>query len=211
MASERPANLDADELEQYDLLLEEQAYPFEEKAIELHEVNAARAADGLYDESVRQSYDALARLKPARYAKQEVQVELPVDMIPPPPAALADGLAQVESGQWAEAEQSFMAALAPGPSAPALTGLGLAYRHLGRFELAERAYLDALATDPGYGRAALNLGVLLDLYLQRPAAALEQYENYQATLAEPDERVALWIREVEIRAGPDARRVGANP
>ena len=39
-ASERPAELNTDELEQYDILLEEQAFPFEEEAIELHEKNA---------------------------------------------------------------------------------------------------------------------------------------------------------------------------
>src|SRR5690606_14596983 len=36
MNSQRPTNLDVLELEQYDMLLEEQAYPFEEKAIEIH-------------------------------------------------------------------------------------------------------------------------------------------------------------------------------
>ena len=45
-ASERPPELTTDELEQYDILLEEQAFPFEEEAIELHETNAARTADG---------------------------------------------------------------------------------------------------------------------------------------------------------------------
>ena len=71
MSSERPADLDADALEQYDLLLEEQAFPFEEEAIALFEANVARAADGTYDEWVRQSFDALAELVPARYAKLE--------------------------------------------------------------------------------------------------------------------------------------------
>ena len=71
MDSERPNNLDAAALEQYDLLLEEQTFPFEEKAIELYQANAARAADGVYDEWVRKSFDALATLMPARYAKLE--------------------------------------------------------------------------------------------------------------------------------------------
>ncbi|MFQ5642997.1 MAG: tetratricopeptide repeat protein [Thiogranum sp.] len=71
LASERPRNLNADELEQYDILLEEQAYPFEEKAIEVHEANAQRIADGLYDEWVRNSMRALAELMPVRYAKEE--------------------------------------------------------------------------------------------------------------------------------------------
>jgi hypothetical protein len=72
IASERPKNLDAESLEQYDILLEEQAFPFEEKAIELHEANVARAREGVYDEWVQQSFDALAKLVPARYARTEV-------------------------------------------------------------------------------------------------------------------------------------------
>ena len=64
--------LSAAELSQYDILLEEQAYPFEEEAIELHEVNAARTADGVYDEWVAKSIEALAVLVPVRYAKREI-------------------------------------------------------------------------------------------------------------------------------------------
>ena len=64
-------DLDADALEQYDILLEEQAYPFEEKAIELFRVNTDRAADGVYDEWVRKSFEAMASLMPGRYAKLE--------------------------------------------------------------------------------------------------------------------------------------------
>ena len=71
-ASERPAELTTDELEQYDILLEEQAFPFEEEAIELHETNAARTADGIYDEWVRKSLSALVELLPGRYAKAEI-------------------------------------------------------------------------------------------------------------------------------------------
>ncbi len=71
MASERPRNFSAEELEQYDILLEEQTYPFEEKAIEVHEANVQRITAGLYDEWVRKSMVALAKLMPVRYAKEE--------------------------------------------------------------------------------------------------------------------------------------------
>jgi TolA-binding protein len=71
MDSERPAGLSVDELDQYEILLEEQAFPFEEKAIELFEVNVNRATDGIYDEWVADSYQQLAILMPARYAKFE--------------------------------------------------------------------------------------------------------------------------------------------
>ncbi|HTV51453.1 MAG TPA: tetratricopeptide repeat protein [Steroidobacteraceae bacterium] len=70
--SERPKKLSKDELEQYETLLEEQAFPFEEQAISIHEANAARARDGVYDEWVRKSYAVLAQLKPARYGKTEL-------------------------------------------------------------------------------------------------------------------------------------------
>jgi cellulose synthase operon protein C len=72
MSSERPKNLKKDELEQYDVLLEEQAFPFEEQAIKLHEVNVARTKDGTYDEWVQKSFAALAQLNPGRYGKAEI-------------------------------------------------------------------------------------------------------------------------------------------
>ena len=71
MESQRPKGLKGDELEQYNVMLEEQAFPFEEKAIELHEINARRVRDGLYDQWVRQSFTALSKLRPVRYAKAE--------------------------------------------------------------------------------------------------------------------------------------------
>ena len=71
MESERPAELDEAALEQYELLLEEQMFPFEEKAIDLYKANADRAPDGVYDEWVRNSFERLASLMPARYAKRE--------------------------------------------------------------------------------------------------------------------------------------------
>ncbi len=76
MSSERPKNLSKEELEQYDVLLEEQAFPFEEKAIKLHEVNVARAKDGTYDEWVQKSYASLAQLNPGRYGKAELGEQL---------------------------------------------------------------------------------------------------------------------------------------
>jgi tetratricopeptide (TPR) repeat protein/TolA-binding protein len=71
MASERPAGLSEEELEQYDILLEEQAYPFEEKSINIHETNISRTAEGTYDEWVRKSFDKLKKLNPIRYSKLE--------------------------------------------------------------------------------------------------------------------------------------------
>ena len=69
--SARPPGLSGEALAQYDLLLEEQAFPFEEKAIQLHEANLGRIAAGVYDPWVDKSLQQLAELVPARYAKTE--------------------------------------------------------------------------------------------------------------------------------------------
>jgi tetratricopeptide (TPR) repeat protein len=71
MTSERPEGLSPLELEQYELAIEEQAYPFEEKAIAVHESNMKLIAKGVYNEWVDKSLQKLAVLMPARYAKTE--------------------------------------------------------------------------------------------------------------------------------------------
>ncbi|MFA3793126.1 tetratricopeptide repeat protein [Aliiglaciecola sp. SL4] len=71
MDSERPKGLSELELEQYNILLEEQAYPFEEQAINIHEANIQRTWQGVYDRWVKDSFDALRKLLPGRYNKQE--------------------------------------------------------------------------------------------------------------------------------------------
>ncbi|WP_418295004.1 hypothetical protein [Microbulbifer sp. SA54] len=75
MDSQRPNGLNPLELEQYEILLEEQAYPFEEKAIELHEANIQRTASGIYDDWIKSSFSSLETLLPARYRKPETTVE----------------------------------------------------------------------------------------------------------------------------------------
>ena len=80
MNSQRPKGLDDLALEQYEILLEEQAYPFEEKAIELHQANSERAWDGIYDDWVKRSFAELGKLLPARYGKQEKVIEVSDDI-----------------------------------------------------------------------------------------------------------------------------------
>ena len=69
--SERPGNLAAAEKEQYELALEEQAFPFEEKAIDVHQKNTDLVKLGIYNKWVEKSFRRLAKLVPARYAKFE--------------------------------------------------------------------------------------------------------------------------------------------
>lgn len=71
MNSERPAGMDELEAEEYQFLLEDQAFPLEEAAIEVHQTNAGRTYDGLYDSWIKQSFKSLGELMPGQYNKQE--------------------------------------------------------------------------------------------------------------------------------------------
>ncbi len=71
MTSEQPKELEGEEQEMYIMMLEEQAFPFDEKAIDLHKLNINRISSGLYDEWVKKSFQALGGLQPARFNKQE--------------------------------------------------------------------------------------------------------------------------------------------
>ena len=68
--SERPRNLNADELDQYEILLEDQAFPFEEKAIEFYETNLGRTQDDTYNTWIEKSLAELQALFPVRYNRK---------------------------------------------------------------------------------------------------------------------------------------------
>jgi tetratricopeptide (TPR) repeat protein len=70
--SERPAGLAAAALQKYEDQLEEEAFPFEEKAIQFHEKNLELMANGAYSAWTEKSLARLAVLKPGRYAKSEI-------------------------------------------------------------------------------------------------------------------------------------------
>jgi tetratricopeptide (TPR) repeat protein len=284
MKSERPAELDADALEQYDLLLEEQAFPFEEKAIEVHVVNARRAAEGLYDEWVKKSYAVLAEVEPARFGKKaETEpfvsvLELPAVAAPagdpappteapkrrrksepppdaqPQPAAIAAateqdfaralgfldagdyasarpvleqlvarepalaapainlGMLHAREGRWHDAEAALAEGLRRQPSsAAALNELAAVQRESGRFTDAETSYRQALTADPEHHLTHRNIGVLLDLFLWRPAEALAHFESYIANSGSADRQVSGWIAELKRRVGDVAQTAGVQP
>ncbi len=69
--SERPAGLGVAELQDYEMVLEEEAFPFEERAIAVHEKNLELMAAGIYNAWIEKSLTKLADLMPGRYAKFE--------------------------------------------------------------------------------------------------------------------------------------------
>lgn len=72
MESERPKDMKAAQLQDYELALEENAFPFEEKAIGVHEKNLELMRSGVYNDWIEKSLAKLAQLMPARYAKSEL-------------------------------------------------------------------------------------------------------------------------------------------
>jgi tetratricopeptide (TPR) repeat protein len=224
LESERPAGLSADELEQYDILLEEQAFPFEEKAIEIHESNARRASAGTYDDWVRKSYAALAELKPARYARTELDPEPSASVAGSEPqtpvtpvsaefaARLAAARVSVAAGRDAEAVDMLNAALVQYPaSAEGQNRLGVACRRLGRMNEARDAYQRAIAADPAMAAPHRNLAVLLDLYLAQPAQALEHYDRYQQLGGGSDTEATAWVAELRARLDQMQRVAETTP
>ena len=188
LASERPKKLSAEEREQFDSLLEEQAFPFEEQAISIHEVNAHRARDGIFDDGVRNSYRALAELSPARYGKTEATSDLLRSLAPPAdgilsPTAVTDftrGVADLLSGRPTDAELDFkqMELQYPTLSEPSVN-LGIVTRDEGKLDDSAAALQRATERAPASARAWDELG----LTLRRQGKFAEARDAYQHAIA----------------------------
>lgn len=85
-------------------------------------------------------------------------------------------------------------------SALAWTELGVTQRLSGKFQDAEQSYGRAIAADATYAPVYRDRGVLRDLYLNEPAAALADFEQYRR-LSGQDQPVVLWIAELQHRTG----------
>lgn len=91
------------------------------------------------------------------------------------------------------------ATVANGQNAPAFNWLGILYRETGQFERALQSYEKALTIRPDYAAAQLNIGLLLDEHMKRPADALPHYREYMRLSGGKDLRVLPWIAEIESR------------
>ncbi|MFM7066518.1 MAG: tetratricopeptide repeat protein [Gammaproteobacteria bacterium] len=193
--SQRPKGLADDEREQYDLLLEDQADPFNEKAIGVFEVNIARLGEGYHDANVEKTLEVLALLKAGRYGKTEDTSFFSVV-----PGAVTLSAARTRLEEVLRADPA---------NALALVEYAHVLRREGRLAEAEPAYRRALALRPQDARIQRNVAVFLDLYRQLPAEALPLFERAAATRAaagEPeDKRLTGWIAELRQRlANPSA-------
>ena len=73
-AAPAPKGLTKEEVVMYRGIIDEQASPFLNLSIELHEANVAHAWDGKHNEWVEKSFAELKKLKPTRYNKYEYDV-----------------------------------------------------------------------------------------------------------------------------------------
>lgn len=150
--------------------------------------------------------DAAAETQFATLAQQYPQFSTPlVDL----------GILYRKSGNLDAAAQALQQAVTRDPhSALAWTELGVTQRLGGKFKDAEQSYERAIAADPTYAPVYRDRGVLRDLYLDQPAAALADFEQYRK-LAAGDKPAAMWVAELQhrtgIRTAPAAQTPTAPP
>lgn len=98
-------------------------------------------------------------------------------------------------------------------NAVALNWQGMLYREARDYGHAEQSYKKALAISPDDAAVHLNLGILYDVYLKRPADALPQYREYQRLGGADDLRVLVWVADIEKAqaAAPGPARPAVAP
>ena len=146
--------------------------------------------------------DAAAEAQLASVAQQYPQFSTPlVDL----------GILYRKSGNLDAATQALQRAVTRDPhSALAWTELGVTQRLGGKFKDAEQSYERAIAADPTYAPAYRDRGVLRDLYLDQPAAALGDFEQYRS-LAAGDKPAAMWVAELQHRTGIKSAPAAQTP
>lgn len=112
------------------------------------------------------------------------------------------GVAQAELGQHDKALENLTRALSMAPSNGDITNqIAITYRMQGQFDKAKKLYERQIAVNPNNARAHYNLGVLCELYMNKPSCALEHYKQFQALSEVPDDTVKIWVQVLEAQAG----------
>ena len=110
------------------------------------------------------------------------------------------GLLYLQKQDNKAAKEAFLNAIAQDKNdAIAYNHLAVIQRQQGEFTQALFHYYKAISADPDYANAHLNLGILLDIYMQELPKALEQYEIFQRLTGNSNEKVEKWILDIKRR------------
>jgi len=118
------------------------------------------------------------------------------------------GILEAKANNRPAAIAQFSRAVAANPdNAIAYNWLGILYRESRDYARAEQAYLRSLTLKPNEPAVVLNLGILYDVYLKRPAQALERYREYQQLTGGKELKVTAWIKALEATQAPAGAEV----
>src|SRR5438876_3858254 len=207
--SERPADLKPEDLEEFKNNLDEVAFPFEEKAINVHEKNMELLHAGVFNSWTEKSLSRLTELMPGRYAKPETSsgfvaaIDSPVDGSPVPQVtddptsanAVTEGVAVTD--EMRADYESAVHGLNDGRYEPAIAllvklteqataltaahiDLGIAYARTGDLDHAEASLNKALELDPKQPAAYNELGMVQ----RRKGQFVKARTSYEAALAQ---------------------------
>src|SRR5258705_1632604 len=209
LESERPDDLKPEDLEEFKNKLDEAAFPFEEKAIKVHEKNMELLHGGLFTSWTEKSLSRLSELMPGRYEKHETSSGFldaidshvggsPVSQVSnlsKSASAITQGVgvtdelrANFESAVGMLKEERYELGIAlllkMTEKMPALTAahidLGIAYARTGDLDRAEASLNKALESDPKQPVAHNELGVVQ----RRKGQFAKARTSYEAALTQ---------------------------
>src|SRR5216683_851351 len=209
LESERPGDLKPEDLEEFKNKLDEAAFPFEEKAIKVHEKNMELLHAGVFNSWTEKSFSRLTELMPGRYAKHETSSGFlgainshvegsPVSQVSNNSTsgnAITQGVAVTDEMRAAyesavgmlkeeRYEPGIALLLKMTEKMPALTAahidLGIAYARTGDLDRAEASLNKALESDPKQPVAHNELGMVQ----RRKAQFAKARTSYEAALAQ---------------------------
>jgi cellulose synthase operon protein C len=193
--SERPTDLKPDELEEYELQLDETAFPFEEKAIDVHEKNMELLHAGVLNGWTEKSLGRLTEMMPGRYAKAEKNsdfIDAMESLTPAGSEFLADDVAAgyeaavalLQEEKYEEGIAGMIHVTEQMPTVmEAHTNLGIAYVRTGDLARAEASLNKSLELNAEQPAAYNELG-MVQRKKKEFANARKSYETALALSAE---------------------------